>query len=280
VVADNLGAIVGPAYANPSACSGPLLVWASFCFLWQIYFDFAAYSDIATGTAQLFGFRLMRNFAYPHFAQTMGEHWRRWHISLSTWFRDYLFTPLGGSLAPPARRCWAIFATFVLSGLWHGAAWHFVVWGAFHGLLLMPGMVRRPPRHVRRRDLPGGNRLLPTPAVALRIGRTVFLNCVGAVLFRAASLGDAVTIYGRILGDLANGTAYAELFHLLGTRDLTTAVFLAAVVLAEWVRRNRRYGLEELGWPRACRWALYTLLLWAIFYWGAEQSGEFIYFQF
>jgi len=280
VVADNLGQIVGPVYAAPADYGGPMHLWAAFLFSWQVYFDFAAYSDIAIGTAQLFGFRLTRNFAYPFFAQTLGELWRRWHITLSTWFRDYVFRPLGGTLAPVGRRSLAIFLTFAISGLWHGAAWHFVIWGALHGLLLIPSMTRRSEGHVRRKDLPGGNGLLPGPAVVFRIFRTFSIFWIASVLFRAATLGDATLIYRTILGDLFNADSYHALGAAVSGSDAVTAGFLFAVIAVEWFGRGADFALQNLRGPRSARWLVYSGLFWLTLYFGAEQTGEFIYFQF
>ena len=129
LLADNLAPIVELAYQNPSGTSGPLLLFGTVCFAFQIYCDFSGYTDIARGTARLFGFELMRNFACPYFSRNVGEFWRRWHISLSTWFRDYVYIPLGGNHARRGRRAFNVMVTFCLSGLWHGASWNFVVWG-------------------------------------------------------------------------------------------------------------------------------------------------------
>ncbi len=134
IIADRLAVLVDPYYSQPEAYTGPQLMLATVFFAFQIYCDFSAYSDIAIGTAKLFGIRLMRNFAYPYFSQSVGEFWRRWHISLSTWFRDYVFIPLGGSRCSPARRFANLLITFLVSGLWHGAAWRFVIWGGINGV--------------------------------------------------------------------------------------------------------------------------------------------------
>ena len=199
LVADTIAPVVQAAYSAPRAHGGLDLAVASLLFTFQIYFDFSAYSDIAVGLGKLLGFQLMRNFAYPYFAASLGEFWRRWHISLSTWFRDYVFIPLGGSRTTPARHAAAIMTTFLLSGLWHGAAWTFVVWGGLHGAALLPESLAergRPKRHAS--DVPGGERALPSPAMAARMLGTFAVVCVGWVFFRAATLRDALFILRRI----------------------------------------------------------------------------------
>ena len=145
VIADNLAMVVERAYADPAGKSGLLLALATFFFAVQIYCDFSGYSHIARGTARLLGFELMRNFALPYFSRGVGEFWRRWHISLSTWFRDYLFIPLGGSQGTRARTATNILIVFVISGLWHGADWNFILWGALNGLGVAAGPAGRAP---------------------------------------------------------------------------------------------------------------------------------------
>jgi D-alanyl-lipoteichoic acid acyltransferase DltB (MBOAT superfamily) len=280
VVADNIGQIVGPIYAAPADHNGPMLAWAAFLFAWQVYFDFAAYSDIAIGTAQLFGFSLMRNFAYPFFSQSMGELWRRWHISLTTWFRDYIFMPLGGPLAPVVRLSFSIFLTFTISGLWHGASWNMVVWGAVHGLIMIPSLMTRPGSHVRRKDLPGGNGFLPGPAATLRIFRTVTIFWLINIIFLASTIKEAMLVYRTLFLDLFNLAAYRDLGAVILGRDATTAGFLLTVIVVEWFGRGGDYALQNLRGPRILRWIVYTMLLWLTLYFGAEQTGDFIYFQF
>jgi D-alanyl-lipoteichoic acid acyltransferase DltB (MBOAT superfamily) len=257
------------------ACPGPRLAFATVCFAFQIYFDFSAYSDIAVGVARLFGIELMRNFAYPYFSQTMTEFWRRWHISLSTWFRDYLYIPLGGSRAGPARRVLNVMATFVLSGLWHGAAWRFVVWGALHGALVAAS--RGPAAHGGPAGAPpGGEGAVPGPRAALRMGRTFALVSVTWVFFRAETASAALAILRRIVTDAPLPAAWAS----LATGTAWPAAAIALVVLVEWAQRRRPHPLAVGRWPASLRWLAYTALLWGSLFLAPWEPREFIYFQF
>src|SRR5262249_36415558 len=228
-------------------------------------------------------FQLMRNFAYPYFSASLGEFWRRWHISLSTWFRDYVFIPLGGSRTTRPRHAFAIMTTFLLSGLWHGAAWTFVAWGGLHGAALLPESLvtrQRPKRHAS--DVPGGDGALPSPVMAARMLAPFAIVSVGWVFFRAATLQDAGFILRRI------GATFVSLRHAdpvtvleqgpLG-RALPAAVL--AVLVLEWVQRRREHPLVLSALPRPLRWATYQLLLWLTIYVGTIGTGSpFIYFQF
>jgi alginate O-acetyltransferase complex protein AlgI len=283
LVADTIAPVVQAAYSAPRAHGGLDLAVASLLFTFQIYFDFSAYSDIAVGLGKLFGFQLMRNFAYPYFASSLGEFWRRWHISLSTWFRDYVFIPLGGSRTTPARHAGAIMTTFLLSGLWHGAAWTFVVWGGLHGAALLPESLAergRPKRHAS--DVPGGEGALPSPAMAARMLGTFAVVCVGWVFFRAATLRDALFILRRI-GATAIALSRADPVTVLqqGPLGLALPIAVVAVLGLEWVQRRHEHPLVLSGMPRPLRWATYQALLWLTVYVGTIGTGSpFIYFQF
>jgi alginate O-acetyltransferase complex protein AlgI len=256
---------------------------ASLLYTFQIYFDFSAYSDIAVGLGKLLGFQLMRNFAYPYFSASLGEFWRRWHISLSTWFRDYVFIPLGGSRTTPARHAFAIMTTFLLSGLWHGAAWTFVAWGGLHGAALLPESLagrRRPKRHAS--DVPGGEGALPSPMMAARMLVTFAIVCVGWVFFRAATLGDAWFILHRIAATLA-APWRADPVSVLQLGPLGSALppAILAVLALEWLHRRDEHPLVLSALPRPLRWAAYQLLVWLTIYVSSiGTSAPFIYFQF
>src|SRR5262249_11780269 len=283
-VADPIAPVVAEAFSAPRTHGGLDLAVASLLFTFQIYFDFSAYSDIAVGLGKLLGFQLMRNFAYPYFSASLGEFWRRWHISLSTWFRDYVFIPLGGSRTTPARHAFAIMTTFLLSGLWHGAAWTFVAWGGLRRGALPPeglaGRRQRPKRHAT--DVPGGDGALPSPVMAGRMLATFAIVSVGWVFFRAASLQDAGFILRRI------GATFVSLQHAdpvtvleHGPLGRALPVAVVAVLVLEWVQRRHEHPLVLSGLPRPLRWATYQLLLWLTIYVGTIGTGSpFIYFQF
>jgi len=273
VIADNLSPIVDTAFANPSAYNGAELALATVGFALQIYCDFSAYSDIAIGVARLFGFELMRNFAYPYFSQSVGEFWRRWHISLSTWFKDYVYFPLGGSRVAKPRMAMNVMITFMLSGLWHGASWNFIIWGALNGLGVLPEILRP---HSRRTagELPAEQ---PSAKTFARILGTFSFICVGWIFFRAGSFADAILILQRIV------TAFlAPVGGLLRSDETDGRVWVVAALLlgAEWIKRSEWHPLAGIRWPQPVRWVAYSALLWIALYLGTFGSSPFIYFQF
>ena len=267
VVADNCGILVDTAFASPATFNSAELWVAAFLFAVQIYGDFSGYSDIARGVAALFGFRLMVNFAMPYFATTIGDFWRRWHISLSTWFRDYLFIPLGGSRVDAWRAARNVLVTFVVSGLWHGANWTFVVWGFLHGTWYLAEQAwqgYRVPAEVRMRR--GPNALSTFVA-----GLTTFTFVLLAwVVFRAASLEHASDYLVRMfdMQDMGMPTR--------GTFALTIA---GGFLTVEWLRRHARHVLDLRSWPVSTRWGAYAgVALWVLAEAGSPRT--FIYFQF
>src|SRR5438270_2377903 len=184
VIADNLAPFVNTVYGNIAHASGWQLLWATYGFAFQIYCDFSGYTDIAIGSAKLFNLHLMRNFAYPYFSQSIPEFWRRWHISLSTWFREYVYISLGGNRTSKLRQAFNIAVVFLLSGLWHGANWTFVIWGALHGFFYLCYWIFAP--RVGREDEEA-----PWFVQAVRILFTFNLVCLAWVFFRAPSLSEA-----------------------------------------------------------------------------------------
>jgi alginate O-acetyltransferase complex protein AlgI len=280
ILADHLGEFVELAYAGPIVhASGPVLLVATICFAFQIYCDFSAYSDIARGSARLLGIELVRNFAHPYFSRSVAEFWRRWHMSLSTWFRDYVYVPLGGSRHGRARLWLASMITFTLSGLWHGANWTFVMWGAVNGFMVaLASLGARSSRLGPDDVLPSLRTLAGLRALPAMLG-TFLLICLTWVLFRAEDLPHAMGIYAAMFGDLARASAWAELVH---HREFLGAFgpLLATFVIIEWVTRDRPHPLELSTWPRPLRWLLYTGLCWATIYLMPDEPGAFIYFQF
>lgn len=281
VIADNLAPVVDAAFSDPGSRSGGELALATVFFAFQIYCDFSAYSDIAIGTARLFGFELMRNFALPYFAQSPGEFWRRWHISLTTWFKDYVYVPLGGSRTPPRRRAGNVLLTFLLSGLWHGASWNFLAWGALNGLGVLPGILAdRSKRRVT--DTPGGEAMFPSLRTLARMGFTFGFVCVGWIFFRSRTLADALHILGKIVMDAFALETYFIALAGVAEQPAGNFVFLAlgVLILAEWMQRRKAHPLTIGRWPRPLRWAVYLGLSATILFLGTFGSNEFIYFQF
>ncbi|KIG12881.1 putative poly(beta-D-mannuronate) O-acetylase [Enhygromyxa salina] len=282
ILADHLGEFVEQVYGGGIVhASGPVLAVATICFAFQIYCDFSAYSDIAIGCAKLLGLSLVRNFAYPYFSQSVDEFWRRWHISLSTWFRDYVYVPLGGSHHGPARLWLALMLTFTLSGLWHGASWTFVIWGAVNGVLVGLAARLRPASSPRLgpSDLPPPLRGFSGLRALARMLATFTVICLTWVLFRAEDLPQAMGIFSRMLTDIPRPAAWTELVH---HREFLAAFgpLVVMLVTVEWLTRDREHPLGLPGWPRPLRWALYTGLCWLTIYLMPDDPGAFIYFQF
>ncbi|MCA9510912.1 MAG: MBOAT family protein [Myxococcales bacterium] len=270
VVADTLSGYVDAAYGNPAA-DGTALALATLYFAFQIYCDFSGYSDIAIGCARLFGFDLMRNFAFPYFSRDVGEFWRRWHISLSTWFRDYVFIPLGGSRVGPWKLLRNALATFVLSGFWHGANLTFVAWGFLHAVLYAVSHRFVPKR--RGTDIPGGEGALPGARALVEMGVTFVVVCFAWIFFRADSLAHAF----RVIGTIATDTDLAG-FFLVG--DAKPRALIGALVAIEWWHRDCAHPFEALrGHPFAERALAYALVA-ALVLLGGTANAPFVYFQF
>ncbi len=272
VVADNC-AKVANFLLNDTGMDNGLGVWLGvFLFTFQIYGDFSGYSDIAIGCSRLFGIRLMRNFACPYFARDIAEFWRRWHISLTTWFRDYLYIPLGGSRCCAWRRVRNTFAIFLVSGLWHGANWTFVAWGAFHAALFLPLLLGGANR--RHLDIVAQGRALPSLRELREMLGTFLLALLGWTLFRARSMGEAC----RWFRDMADPRTFGALPDLPNEAPVAAAA-IGVLLAVEWLNRREGFGCARLPGNTALRWGVYLVLLWlAVFYTPGSQT--FIYFQF
>ncbi len=282
VIADNLGPLVDEAFADPSRFSGGELAMATLFFAFQIYCDFSAYSDIAIGVARLLGFELMRNFAYPYFSQSMGEFWRRWHISLTTWFKDYVYFPLGGNRVSPPRWAFNVMATFLLSGFWHGASWSFVVWGALNGLAILPTRLSAKPQSGRTSEAPGGNEDLPRLRTLGRMALTFGVVCLGWVFFRAKTLADAALILRKITSSVWSQEGLVDLlaFAWRGHLAAGNLAILLLLVAVEWFSRRQPHPLCCDRLPAGVRWLIYTALVWSILCLGTFGGTQFIYFRF
>lgn len=299
VVADNCATYVDQVWATYPTQTGSTLLLAAVLFTFQIYGDFSGYSDIAIGTAKLFGIKLMRNFNNPYFSRDIAEFWRRWHISLTTWFRDYVYIPLGGSrpeipahIQNPDRYKKLIiirntFVIFLLSGFWHGANWTFIAWGAYHALLFLPlillGQNRKYTNQVGTyTDASGVEhlRLLPTWREALQILITFFLAVLGWIIFRAETITQA---WEYICGMMQFGTLRASYRFFLPNEYIVypTNLYIIIMIVVEWLQRNKQHGLEVLNtckykWMRV---VFYYALIWMIIQ-NAGTEQTFIYFQF
>lgn len=252
--------------------SSSITLWAGMiCFAFQIYGDFSGYSDIAIGCSKLFGIRLMRNFAYPYFARDIAEFWRRWHISLTTWFRDYLYIPLGGSRCGTWGKVRNTFVIFLVSGFWHGANWTFIAWGAFHACCFLPLLLLGRNRKYTT-DVIAENRTLPTVEEVRGVAMTFFLAVVGWTFFRATSIQEAFSWLVKMF-------SFSDLnvMQNCASTALRAVGPVLALVCIEWF--NRRRELIALPQSRLCRWCVYLVVFGAICYWRCPTQ-VFIYFQF
>jgi len=267
VVADNLAASVQRGFDGYAALTGMELALTALFFSVQLYCDFSGYTDIANGVARLMGFKPADNFAQPYFARDIAEFWRRWHISLTGWFRDYLFYPLGGGMGSRWKALRNTLATFTLSGLWHGANWTFVAWGFLNGLLFTPIILGWQKTHTKQ--LARG-RLLPHPLEAIRITGTFLLVTMTFVFFRADTLAQAVGFLGRMISE----------FRFQNPHHLTELFFIGLWLVPEWIGRGRISPLELKVRSRFIRWMIYSLLVAAILLRGSFGETPFIYQQF
>ncbi|MGH1362028.1 MAG: MBOAT family O-acyltransferase [Calditrichia bacterium] len=279
VIADRLAIYVNEAYNQPGEVTGAALLLATYFFAFQIYCDFSGYSDIAIGTARILGFDLMNNFRQPYFSRSISEFWGRWHISLSTWFRDYLYIPLGGNRVSKQRWYVNLMAVFLISGLWHGANWTFFWWGFLHGLYLIWALVSQSYRdRFKSRMGIGATSWLNK---GLQIFVTFNLVCLAWVFFRANSIQDAFYILQTIAQTDWLSIRPRDINIALGWGELLLA--FAAIGFMEAVHITQATGkLEQLFTParRSLRWAVYYTLILSILFFGVFNRSEFIYFQF
>ena len=271
VIADNCAVCANAAFDSASGHTGIALIAGAVMFSLQVYCDFAGYSNIAIGTAKLFGFELMRNFAFPYFSRDIAEFWRRWHISLSTWFRDYVYIPLGGSRCSRLLSVRNVFVVFLLSGLWHGANWTFVIWGALNACYFLPLLLFK--RNRANLDSVAAGRLFPSIRDAASILLTYSLTVLAWVFFRADSLIHAISYLERSVS--------GPFWKWPEILSVQTALLAVGFLLVEWIGREQDYALAGLvvKWPRPVRLATYYGLCLAIAGLAGAQQ-EFIYFQF
>ena len=285
MIADRVAVIVNHVYNGPEDHTGPVLILATIFFAIQIYCDFSGYTDIAIGAARCLGINLMRNFRTPYYSANISEFWSRWHISLSTWFRDYLYIPLGGNRVVRWRWYYNLMITFLLSGLWHGAAWTFLIWGALHGFYLIFAIVTE-----RWRGKLGGMLGLghvPRVNHVLQVVTTFLLVDFAWIFFRANTVHDAFYIVGNMFTGLSGFFAKGGISYwsgLLGVGRSELMLALLSIAVMEIVQRiDLRQGAPQWMDARAPwqRWALYTGLIASIVFLGSfYQTTQFIYFQF
>lgn len=273
VIADNCAIYVDQVFSTYQTQSGSTLLLAAFFFAFQVYGDFSGYSDIAIGTSKLFGIRLMRNFNVPYFSRDIAEFWRRWHISLTTWFRDYVYIPLGGSRCSKAKIVRNTFIIFLLSGFWHGANWTFIAWGAYHALLFLPLILMGKNRKYRNTVAEG--RILPTIKEVGQMLLTFFLVTIGWIIFRAESIEQAWAFFCGLFKRSFFSIPWID----SPTYILKLMVALPVLIILEWMGRNKECPITFGHLGKLGRWTVYVLLSIMVFAFGAT-SESFIYFQF
>jgi len=271
VIADNCATYANRIFSNYEMYDGSTLALGAVFFAFQIYGDFSGYSDIALGAARLLGFDLIRNFAFPYFSRDIAEFWRRWHISLTCWFRDYVYVPLGGSKGKLSKTIRNIFIIFLLSGFWHGANWTFLVWGLLNAIYFIPLLVLGINR--QNLDVAAPNQLLPSLKEAFQIATTFSLTTIAWIFFRA----DTVQIGWNYLC----GIFSVSLFSVPEIFPKKLIFVLILFYLIEWIQRDKQHALQfEPGKvPKLVRWVFYYCMIALVFLFAGEQQ-IFIYFQF
>lgn len=276
VIADNCAEYANQIFNNSAEMSGSNLFLGALFFTFQIYGDFSGYSDIAIGTSRLFGFNLMKNFAFPYFSRDIAEFWRRWHISLSTWFRDYLYIPLGGSKGGKKIKVRNTFIIFIVSGFWHGANWTFIVWGALNALFFLPLLLTNNNRN--NLEIIAKNKYLPDINEFLKMLSTFLLTAITWIFFRADNIEHALNYIAGIFS--------TSLFSKPSIFPVYVFILLIIFIIIEWINREKEHGLcfEKNGNEvnlinRVLRWNLYLAIGFAIAFFIGKQN-TFIYFQF
>ena len=272
VIADNCAEYANQIFNASDTHNGSTLLIGALFFTFQIYGDFSGYSDIAIGTSRLFGFDLKQNFAFPYFSRDIAEFWRRWHISLSTWFRDYLYIPLGGSRGGTWMKVRNTFIIFLVSGFWHGANWTFIIWGFLNALYFLPLLLTK--RNRKHLDIVAQNRRLPHVKELLSIGLTFGLTVLAWIFFRAETVGHAFSYLKGIFN--------TSLLSIPTIRPTNLLVLLLFFMSIEWVGRRQKYAIKVifLKQSRLLRWSFYMLLIVLTFIFSSQTEQEFIYFQF
>ena len=271
VIADNCSRLVDIVFSNYQQLGSIQLFLGAVFFTFQIYCDFSGYSDIAIGTAKLLGIKLMKNFDYPYISRNIAEFWRRWHISLTTWFRDYIYIPLGGSRVGKWKSVRNTFIIFLVSGFWHGANWTFICWGLFHALLFLPLLLTSSNR--KYRGIVAEGKLLPSWKEAIQIGTTFFLVVIGWILFRAENMEQAIGYIGRLFS-MQQSTGN------MPSHSLEVGLYILLFWILEWFQRDKPYALQiQFLKSKSLRVAILTFVILFIEI-TMGKSSELIYFQF
>lgn len=276
VIADNCAELANMIFNNSADYSGSTLLLGAIFFSFQIYGDFSGYSDIAIGTARLFGIKLMKNFDFPYFSRDIAEFWRRWHISLSSWFRDYVYIPLGGSRVKKAKNIRNVFIVFAVSGLWHGANWTFLIWGILNAIFFLPLLLLDTNRN--HLDIVAKGKLFPSFKELIAILSTFGITVLAWVFFRAESLTHAISYLDSMFN--------LDLFSIPHIMDMPkvkiSLVLLTLFVCIEWLGREGAFAIDvlEKKLNGVQRLILYSFIVFLIFMYSPTSENPFIYFQF
>jgi len=274
VIADNCAEFANQIFNNSSDMNGSTLVLGAIFFTFQIYGDFSGYSDIAIGTSRLFGFDLKQNFATPYFSRDIAEFWRRWHISLSTWFRDYLYIPLGGSRGGTWMKVRNTFAIFLVSGFWHGANWTFIIWGALNALYFLPLLLNNNNR--KNLGIVAEGKLLPSLRELFAMLSTFILTIFAWIFFRAENVSHAFTYISQIFSK-----SFFEIPLFENRNGAIIILFSIGVfIIIEWLGRKNKFALEVMNTKFFIRYSIYILIIFYILLFGSFEKNQFIYFQF
>jgi alginate O-acetyltransferase complex protein AlgI len=280
VIADNCAIYVNEIFSNYDIYPSSTLIIGAVLFAFQIYGDFSGYSDIAIGSARLLGFNLMQNFAFPYFSRDIAEFWRRWHISLSTWFRDYVYIPLGGSRGNIATKIRNILIIFTLSGFWHGANWTFILWGVLNAIFFLPLLLTK--RNRKNIEVVAKHNFLPSFKEFFQILTTFFMTTLAWIFFRSENLTSSINYLIGIL----DSSLFSMPFILesqSGLKIFPKFIFLLVLLqlIVEWFGRENNHPLETLSTkaPKAVRFIIYYSLIFFILYYSGNEQ-QFIYFQF
>lgn len=272
VIADNCAKAVNLIFNSYESQSGGTLFLGAILFSFQIYGDFSGYTDIALGSGKLLGIKLIKNFNYPYFSRSIAEFWRRWHISLSSWFKDYLYIPLGGSKGGTIKRIRNTFIIFLVSGFWHGANWTFILWGGLNALFILPSIIFKTNRN--NMDIVAKGKILPNFKEFFQIVYTFLLASFAWIFFRSESLSQAFSYINKMFNSI----------HLPDVSIFNLSLFplLLLLILVEWKGRENNYAIEKLFYKsKTCiRWGFYYILIILMLVFGQKNSQEFIYFQF
>jgi len=278
VIADNFSNVVDLVYNNPESFGGIHYIVATIFFAFQIYCDFSGYSDIAIGTARIFGFKLMENFRMPYLSKSIGEFWKRWHISLSTWFRDYVYIPLGGNRVSKSKTLTNIFIVFLVSGFWHGAKWTFVVWGAIHGVILIVENLIRLKGNIQKSKY-------HRASASIKVTLVFFIVCFAWIFFRSNSMNDAAYITSRLFDfslplakELRGMTTYLglPLWKFVGYFVLIGVLFIQDYL----IENDKLSEISIIRMHPILRWSIYTFIILTILLFGSFDVEQFVYFQF